>query len=119
MSTSEDVHAIFSLSITRASGRRDDLVVSLVSSATRSPVTPGRIPPLGIPAPFPQKDQRPTSTSPKFPQPPEGMALIFLTTACLGARAFWLQGEGNPEEVEGALLERGRRRDFVELDRRI
>jgi hypothetical protein len=47
------------------------------------------------------------------------MALIFLTKACRGARAFWLQGEGDPEPIEVALLERGRRRDFVELDRRI
>ena len=57
--------------------------------------------------------------SPKFPLHQEGMVLIFLTKACLGARAFWLQGEGDPEQIEGALLERGRRRDFVELDRRI
>ena len=49
----------------------------------------------------------------------ECMVLIFLTQAWLVARAFWLQGEGNPEQIEGALLERGRRRDFLELDRRI
>ena len=47
------------------------------------------------------------------------MTLIFLTRAWLGARAFWLHGEGDPEQIEGALLEGGRRRDFVELDRRV
>ena len=57
--------------------------------------------------------------NPKFPLPQEGIGLIFLTKACLVARAFWLQGEGDPQPVEGALLERGRHRDFVELDRRV
>ena len=66
----------------------------------------------------PVRRERPPS-KPKFPLPQEDMALIFLTTACLGARAFWPQGEGDPEQIEGALLERGRRRDFVELDRRV
>ena len=56
---------------------------------------------------------------PKFPLPQEGMALIFLTKACLSGRAFWLQGEGDAEPIEGALLECSGRRDFVELDRRI
>ena len=57
--------------------------------------------------------------SPKFPRPQEGMALISLTRACLGAQAFWLQGEGDPKQIEGALLERGGRREFIELDRRV
>ena len=56
---------------------------------------------------------------PKFPLPQDGMTVIFLTKACLGAWTFWLQGEGDPEQIEGALLKRGRRRDFVELDRRV
>ena len=56
---------------------------------------------------------------PKFPPVQEGMTLILLTQACLGAPEFWLQGEGNPEPIEGALLERGRHREFVELDRRV
>ncbi len=55
--------------------------------------------------------------SPKFPRAGRGMALISLAQACLVAPAFWLQGEGDPEEIEGALLEWGRRREFVELDR--
>ena len=64
--------------------------------------------------------ERPTAAvKPKFPLPQEGIGLIFLTKACLVARAFWLQGEGDPQPVEGALLERGRHRDFVELDRRV
>ena len=58
------------------------------------------------------------SLRPKFPVPREGMALISLTKASLGARVFWLQGEGDSEQIEGALLERGGRGDFVELDRR-
>ena len=59
------------------------------------------------------------ATRPKFPLPQEGRALIFLTKACLGGRVFWLQGEGDSEPIEGALLERGGRREFVELDRRV
>ena len=42
--------------------------------------------------------------SPKFPLPQEGMALISLAKASLGARVFWLQGEGDSEQIEGALL---------------
>ena len=41
---------------------------------------------------------------PKFPLPQEGMALISLAKASLGARVFWLQGEGDSEQIEGALL---------------
>jgi len=44
------------------------------------------------------------SPSPKFPLPQEGMALISLAKASLGARVFWLQGEGDSEQIEGALL---------------
>jgi hypothetical protein len=57
--------------------------------------------------------------SPKFPVPQEGMALISLARASLGVRMFWLQGEGDSEQIEGALLQRGGRGEFVELDRRI
>jgi hypothetical protein len=56
---------------------------------------------------------------PKFPIPQEGMALISLARASLGVRMFWLQGEGDSEQIEGALLQRGGRGEFVELDRRI
>jgi hypothetical protein len=35
------------------------------------------------------------------------MALTFFIKACLGAPAFWLQGEGDPEQIEGALPEGG------------
>ena len=58
-------------------------------------------------------------SSPKFPLPQEGMALMFLTKARFDARVFWLQGEGDPQQIESALLPRGRRRDFVELDGRV
>jgi len=44
------------------------------------------------------------ATRPKFPLPQEGMALISLAKASLGARVFWLQGEGDSEQIEGALL---------------
>ena len=69
-------------------------------------------------APF----RRPNSemaAKPKFPLPQECMALISLMKASLGARVFWLQGEGDSEQIEGALLQRGGRGGLVELDRRV
>jgi hypothetical protein len=59
------------------------------------------------------------ASSPKFPIPQEGMALISLARASLGVRMFWLQGEGDSEQIEGALLQRGGRGEFVELDRHV
>jgi predicted ATPase len=56
---------------------------------------------------------------PKFPLSQEGMALISLTRASLGAPVFWLQGEGDSQQVECALLQRGGRGGLVELDRRV
>jgi hypothetical protein len=47
---------------------------------------------------------RSTRTNPKFLLAHESMALVLLTQACLGDRALWLQGEGDPEQIEGALL---------------
>jgi hypothetical protein len=41
---------------------------------------------------------------PKFPVSQEGIALILLMQASVGAWEFWLQGEGDPEQIEGALL---------------
>src|SRR5438128_2121902 len=60
-----------------------------------------------------------TSPNPKFPLGSECTALIFLTKAWLSGRAFWLQDEGDAEPIEGALLQRGGGRGFVELDRRV
>jgi hypothetical protein len=62
---------------------------------------------------------RSEASNPQFPLPQEGMALISLTKASLGARVFWLQGEGDSQQIEGALLQRGGRRGLVELDRRV
>ena len=58
-------------------------------------------------------------SKPKFPLSQEGMALISLTKASLGAPMFWLQGEGDSQQIEGALLQRGGRRGLVELERRV